>query len=190
MTYNLPPSLLVETNGAVRVVTLNRPDALNATDEELHGALEAVWRQLADDADARVVVLTGHGRAFSAGGDLLLLERMSVDEELRSRVLAEAGRLVRQIVQFPLPVMAAVNGPAVGLGCTLASLCDVVIVEEHAYFADPHLAIGLVAGDGGVVSWPGLVGLQRAKEFIFTGDRIPAQRAYEIGLANRVVPTG
>jgi enoyl-CoA hydratase len=190
MTYDLPSSLIVEVKGAIRVVTMNRPAALNATDEELHGALDAVWTQLSADEDARVVVLTGAGRAFSAGGDLHLLERMSSDERVRSRVLNEAAHLVRQIVQFPLPVVAAVNGPAVGLGCTLCSLCDVVIVEEQAYFADPHLGIGLVAGDGGVISWPGLVGLQRAKEFIFTGDRISAARASEIGLANRVVPTG
>jgi enoyl-CoA hydratase/carnithine racemase len=186
----LSPTLLIEGEGAVRVLTLNRPDALNATDEELHGAIDRVWSHLAADRDARVVVLTGAGRAFSAGGDLELLRRMSLDEGLRRRVLDEANHLVREIVRFPLPIVAAVNGPAVGLGCTIASLCDVVIVEEQAYFADPHLAIGLVAGDGGAVSWPGLMGLLRAKEYMFTGDRIPAVRAYEIGLANRVVPAG
>ena len=190
MTYDMPPCLLVEANGPIRIVTLNRPEALNATDEILHKAIDRVWGQLAEDPDARVVVLTGAGRAFSAGGDLGLLERMSVDDDLRARVLAEANHLVREIVRFPLPLIAAVSGPAVGLGCTLASLSDVVIAEEQAYFADPHLTIGLVAGDGGVVSWPGLVGLQRAKQYILTGDRISASLAYEIGLAAQVVPTG
>ena len=89
-----------------------------------------------------------------------------------------------------MPIIAAVNGPAVGLGCSLAGLSDIVLVEEQAYFSDPHVALGLVAADGGAVTWPLLTSLLRAKEYILLGDRIPAEDAVRIGLANRVVPTG
>ncbi len=94
------------------------------------------------------------------------------------------------MVRFPWPIVAAVNGPAVGLGCSLAGLSDVVLIEESAYLADPHVSVGLVAGDGGVLTWPLLTSLLRAKEYLLTGDRIPAAKAVEFGLANRVLPDG
>ena len=182
--------LLFERRGAVRVVTLNRPDALNATNEPLHGALAAVWSRLDDDVDARAVVITGAGRAFSGGGDLHLLDRMTNDTALRARIMAEAAAIVRGMISVRVPIIAAVNGPAVGLGCSLASMSDIVLVEEHAYFSDPHVMLGLVAGDGGAVTWPLLTSLLRAKEYIFLGDRLPAEEAVRIGIANRVVPSG
>ncbi|SEO49329.1 enoyl-CoA hydratase/isomerase family protein [Trujillonella endophytica] len=172
----------------VALVTLNRPAALNAADEELHGAIAEVWGGLADQPGLRAVVLTGAGTAFSAGGDLDLLERMVVDEELRKRIMAEAGELVRALVAFPHPVVAAVNGPAVGLGCSLASMADLVVMAEDAYYADPHVSLGLVAGDGGALTWPLNMGLQRTKEWLLLGGRMSAQQALEYGLANRVVP--
>lgn len=182
--------VLVETRGAVRVVTLNCPDTLNATDEALHAALAKVWPALDADPGVRAVVLTGAGKAFSAGGDLHLLDRMVKDRELRAAVMAEAAEIVRGMTAVRVPIVAAVNGPAVGLGCSLAAMSDLVVVEEQAYFADPHAALGLVAADGGAVMWPLLVGLQRAKEYILLGERIPAEEALRIGLANRVVPRG
>jgi enoyl-CoA hydratase len=174
----------------VAVVTLNRPAALNAADEELHGAVAGVWAGLAEQPGLRAVVLTGAGTAFSAGGDLPLLQRMVDDATLRARVMAEAAVLVRALVSFPHPVVAAVNGPAVGLGCSLASMADLVVMAEDAYFADPHVALGLVAGDGGALTWPLNMGLQRTKEWLLLGGRMSAQQALEYGLANRVVPTG
>src|SRR5205823_2280749 len=111
-------------------------------------------------------------------------------DSFRAATLAEARQIVRQMVLFPMPVIAAINGPAVGLGCSLAGLCDVVIMDESAYLADPHVSVGLVAADGGALTWPALTSLLRAKEFLFTGDRIPAQQAVGLGLANRVVPDG
>lgn len=182
--------LLVESRGGVCVVTMNRPDALNAADEFLHGELAGIWTELSADPEVRAIVLTGSGKAFSGGGDLSLLERMTTDVELRARIMVEAADIVRSMTTVPVPIIAAVNGPAVGLGCSLAAMSDLVIIEEHAYFADPHVALGLVAADGGALTWPLLTSLMRAKEHLLLGDRLGAQLAMDIGLANRVVPAG
>lgn len=182
--------LLVEAHGAVRVVVLNRPDALNATNEALHGALARVWGELDADPDVGAIVLTGAGDAFSAGGDLDLLDRMANDGALREAIMAEGGDIVRAMTSVRVPIVAAVNGPAVGLGCSLAGMSDLVIIEEHAYFADPHVALGLVAADGGALTWPLLTSLLKAKEYLLLGDRLPAADAVAIGVANRVVPRG
>jgi enoyl-CoA hydratase len=121
---------------------------------------------------------------------LKLLERMSADRGLRSAVMDEAAVIVRAMTAVRIPIVAAVNGPAVGLGCSLASMSDIVLVEEHAYFADPDVALGLVAADGGALMWPLLTSLLRAKEYLLLGDRLSAEDAVRIGIANRVVPAG
>jgi enoyl-CoA hydratase len=182
--------LLVEAHGAVRLVTLNRPHALNATDEALHHELAGIWTDLDADPNVRAIVLTGAGRAFCGGGDMHLLERMKNDVGLRAAVMAEGAEIVRTMTSVRVPIVVAVNGPAVGLGCSLASMGDIVFMEEQAFLADPHVALGLVAGDGAALTWPLLTGLLRAKEHILLGDRIPAEAARQLGLANRVVPTG
>jgi enoyl-CoA hydratase/carnithine racemase len=169
---------------------MNRPLALNAANHELHGRLAEVWPELVADEECRAVVLTGAGRAFCAGGDLGVLRQMHEDTAYREKILAEGRRIIEGMVRFPWPVVSAVNGPAVGLGCSLAGLSDVVLIEESAYLADPHVSVGLVAGDGGALTWPLLTSLLRAKEFLLTGDRIPAAQAVAFGLANRVVPDG
>jgi enoyl-CoA hydratase len=112
------------------------------------------------------------------------------DLALRARIMEEAAVLVRSMTTFPLPIVAAVNGPAVGLGCSLTSLSDLVVMEESSYLADPHVSIGLVAGDGGALTWPLSMGLQRSKEWLLLGGRISAAQALSYGLANRVVPDG
>jgi len=182
-----PDELQIAADGPVRVVTLNRPDALNATNEALHHALSLVWRKLADDADARAVVLTGAGKAFSAGGDFHFMTKLQRDAAFREKTMEEARTILMDMIRFPLPLVAAVNGPAVGLGCSLALSCDIVLISDRAHLADPHVNVGLVAGDGGAALWPLFTSLLRAKEFIFTGDRIPAETAVQLGLANRVV---
>jgi enoyl-CoA hydratase len=187
MTQNV---LTVSEDGPVRIVRLNRPDALNAVDEVLHTALADIWSELDADHDARAVVITGEGRAFTAGGDMELLQKMVDDVVLRERVLDESRRIMRDMIGFRLPLVAAVNGPAVGLGCSLAMMSDIVIMDASAYLADPHVPIGLVAGDGGAITWPLAMSLLAAKEYILTGDRIPAKEAHRLGLANRVVPDG
>jgi enoyl-CoA hydratase len=162
--------LEIEADGPVRIVTINRPDELNAVDRDLHRGFATIWRELAADQDARAVVLTG------AGGE----RPAARDESLR-----EGAEIIDELLRFPLPVVAAVNGPAVGLGCSIALLCDVVLISESAYLCDPHVSVGLVAGDGGAAFWPLLAPILRVREYLFTGDRIPAAKAVELGLASR-----
>jgi enoyl-CoA hydratase len=188
MDYPLPDAVRVEADGPVRVVKLARPEQLNAVNDDLHLGLARVFPLLSADADARAAVITGEGRAFSAGGDFDLLDRMARDRQLRRDVIAEGRELVLNMIRCRVPVVAAVNGPAVGLGCSVIALSDVVYMAESAYLADPHVAVGLVAADGGPLTWPLHMSLLLAKEYAFTGERIGAQRAHQIGLANHVCP--
>ncbi len=188
MQYDLPDVLTVEADGPVRIVRLARPEQLNAINDELHLGLTRLFPQLSADADARVAVITGEGRAFSAGGDFDLLDRMANDRALRRDVIAEGRELVMNMIRCRVPVVAAVNGPAVGLGCSVIALSDVVYMAESAYLSDPHVTVGLVAADGGPLTWPLHTSLLLAKEYAFTGDRISAARAAEIGLANHICP--
>jgi enoyl-CoA hydratase/carnithine racemase len=178
----------VDRDGSVAIITINRPDVYNAVNDALHSGLVRIWKLLGNDPDLRAVVITGAGKAFSAGGDMAWLAVVQGDEQRRAMLMREARDLVIEMLHFPLPVIAAVNGPAVGLGCSVAVLSDVVLIAEDAYLADPHVAVGLVAGDGGALMWPYLIGPLRAKELLFTGDRVPADDAVRLGLANRAVP--
>lgn len=190
MDYDLPSVVRVEADGPVRVVRLSRPEQLNAVNDEMHLGLTRLFPQLDADADARAAVITGEGRAFSAGGDFDLLDRMANDRALRRAVIAEGRELVLNMVRCRVPVIAAVNGPAVGLGCSVIALSDVVYMAESAYLSDPHVTVGLVAADGGPLTWPLHTSLLLAKEYAFTGERIGARRAAEIGLVNHVCPDG
>lgn len=188
-TVDVEP-IIVDHDGPVRILRLNRPESLNAADALLHRRLATVWEEIASDESCRSVVLTGNGRAFCAGGDAEVLVNMNESEPYRRGTLREGATIVRAMASFPLPVIAAVNGPAVGLGCSLAGLCDIVLIEASAYLCDPHVSVGLVAGDGGAITWPALTSLLRAKEYLFTGDRISADDAVAFGFANRVVEDG
>lgn len=181
-------SIDVVADGDVRVVTLNDPEALNAISEDLHAQLVRLWDHVAEDETCRAVVLTGAGRAFSAGGSYEDFEHRRTDLAVRRRSLRLARKLVVEMLDVAVPVVAAVNGPAVGLGCTVTTLCDIVFMADTAFLADPHVSVALVAGDGGAVTWPAMTSLLRAKQYLLTGDRIPAAVAVELGLANFVVP--
>jgi enoyl-CoA hydratase len=190
MDYShLAPTLLVEEDGPIRILTMNRPDDLNSFDDQLHRGMRRVWDLLIDDEEARAVVLTGAGRAFSAGGYLPNFIRNYRDPAARRKDIREAERLARAMISCELPIVAAINGPAVGLGCSLAVMTDFVVMAEDAFISDPHVSIGLVAGDGGAVTWPSMMSLLKAKEYILLGDRIPATEAARLGLCNRVVPS-
>ncbi|MFB1298560.1 enoyl-CoA hydratase/isomerase family protein [Mycobacterium sp. pW049] len=189
MTDGAPP-LTVDGEGPVAIITLNRPGQHNAADSTLHRRLAEVWSEVGADRSIRAVVLTGAGESFSAGGDFALMKATSGDPDVADVVFAEARATVLGMIELPQPIVAAVNGPAVGLGASLAALSDVTVAAETAFLADPHLAVGLVPGDGAAMLWPLLIGLSRAKHLVFLGERITAAEALEIGLVNRVVPAG
>jgi enoyl-CoA hydratase len=184
---DLGPELLVEHDDNLRIVTMNRPEHLNAFSASLHDAMCSLWDRLDDDEEADAVLLTGAGSAFSAGGDMELLLATHRDRKLARHNCREAERLARAYINCELPIVAAVNGPAVGLGCSLAVLADFVVMSEDTFMADPHVSVGVVAGDGGVLAWPLMMSLLQAKEYLLLGDRIPAADCFRLGLANRVV---
>jgi enoyl-CoA hydratase/carnithine racemase len=188
MPFAPTPELLIEADGPVRILTLNRPDARNAFSDDMHTAMQEVWTDLARDHSVLAVVLTGAGKAFSAGGDIPRFIKSYEDQDHRRLQLRGARRLIDAMAEFPKPVVAAVNGPAMGLGASVAVSCDIVLIAESAYMADTHVSIGLVGGDGGPVLWPLMMSVLKAKEYLLTGERIPADVAVELGLANRVVP--
>ena len=176
-----------ELRDGVALCTLNRPDALNSITREGHHELEALFTQLADDRAVKAVVLTGAGRAFCAGGDVKGMDPDAYDSP--AGIFDSGARnLLARLLSIEKPVIAAVNGDAVGLGATLALACDVIFMAEQARIGDPHVKVGLVPGDGGAVLWPLLVGPSRAKEYLMTGDLIPAAEAERIGLVNHVGP--
>jgi enoyl-CoA hydratase len=185
--YDLPPEIDVRADGPLRIITLNRPAALNAVNDALHTGLARLWPRLSADDGARAAVLTGAGTAFCAGGDFAYLRELGHDPRLRAATIAHGRDLVLGMARCRVPVIAAVNGPAVGLGCSLVALSDIVYLAPAAYLADPHVQVGLVAADGGPLTWPLHTSLHLAKEYALTGARISAARAAEMGLANHVV---
>lgn len=187
---SLPDLTTIELIRKQRVLTiaLNRPDALNAFDKAMHDELPLALEFARDDADCDVIVLTGNGKAFSAGGDFAhILNNADTPAEFEHEI-AMARRIVETLVDLEKPVICRLNGHAVGLGATIALLCDIIYASDRAKIGDPHVNIGLVAGDGGVLAWPQRIGLTRAKEYLLTGALIPAAEAVTIGLINRAYP--
>jgi enoyl-CoA hydratase len=179
--------VLQSEGSRVRVLTLNRPANRNALDGPLHAAMLSAVRTVADEPEVRALVVTGAGDAFSAGGDFGLIEQMQKDTDLRKATLNRSRALFWSLISLETPVIAAVNGPAVGAGATLALLCDVVLMAEQAYLAEPRVSLGLVPGDGSTIVWPLLAGVPAARSYLLTGDRMPAEEAHRLGLVHRVV---
>jgi enoyl-CoA hydratase len=182
----MPAEIDVRADGPLRIITLNRPDDLNAVNDNLHVGLARLWQRLTDDPTARAAVITGAGRAFSAGGDFAYLAELAEDADLRAKTIRDGREIVLGMARCRIPVVAAVNGPAVGLGCSLVALSDIVYIAKDAFLADPHVQVGLVAADGGPLTWPLHISLMLAKEYALTGTKIRAERAVELGLANHV----
>jgi enoyl-CoA hydratase len=181
-------TIRLERDGDVLVATIDHPRSeLNAVDEALHAELTELARTLKREDEARAILLTGAGSAFSAGGDFGWFPTLRTAERL-DHLRRDARQMIWDLLDVELPIVAAVNGPAVGLGASIALLCDVVVLADSAVLADPHVLVGLVAGDGGAAIWPLLVGPARAKQYLLTGDPVPAAEAERIGLVNEVVP--
>jgi len=177
----------VSTEGDVFRIAFDRPDDLNAVNDPLHGELAEVFRE-AYRVDARVVLLTGNGQAFSAGGDINWMEANLDDPENFQRTIREAEEIIEGITNLEKPIVGKVNGDATGLGATLALFCDITLMSEDARIGDPHVKVALAAADGGAVIWPLLTSLNKAKEYLLTGDLMSAEEAEDIGLVNHAVP--
>jgi enoyl-CoA hydratase len=131
--YDMPTEIDIQADGPLRIITLNRPDSLNSVNDALHHGLAKLWQRLSDDLSARAAVITGAGRAFSAGGDFGYLEELANDAALRAKTITDGREIVLGMARCRIPVVAAVNGPAVGLGCSLVALSDIVYIAEDAY---------------------------------------------------------
>lgn len=180
--------LLLERDGYVLNVTLNLPDKMNPVSGLMTQELIRVLHEATDDSETRVIVLTGAGKAFSAGGDISVMKQSLDNPSSFIDAVPETKALVHALLDCPKPVIGKVNGHAIGLGATVALFCDIVFAAEDAKIADAHIVLGLVPGDGGAIIWPALIGLQKAKRYLMTGDRISGKEAAEIGLINEAVP--
>lgn len=174
-------------DGGVLTITMGNPDKLNAVSEVGHSELARVWVDIDSDPAVRAVVLRADGRAFSAGGDFAMIERIIEDHETNRRVLKETRELVRNIIECSKPIVSAINGPAVGAGLAAALLADVPIAGRSAKILDGHTTLGVTAGDHSVVIWPLLVGMAKAKYHLLTNHPIDGTEAERIGLVALVV---
>ena len=184
-------TITVERDGHVVLVTIDHPkSAMNAVDELLHRELAELFRYLAVGEDeliagARAIVLTGHGPAFSAGGDMSWFPQLSSPDRL-NRLRREGKQIIWDHLDIEPPIICALNGPAVGLGASIALMCDVIVMADTATLIDPHVKVGLVAGDGGAAIWPLLVGPLAAKRHLMLGLPLGADEALRLGIAAEV----
>ncbi len=177
-----------ERRQRVLVIKLNRPDQLNAIDARLHTELSQVFTDAAADPDSDVIVLTGNGRAFCAGGDLDWMQS-SIDRPAEFELVAsEAKAIIFSQLDLSKPLVCRLNGHATGLGATLAVCSDIVVAHTGVKIGDPHVKVGLVAGDGGALLWPQLMGYAKAKRYLLTGDMLSAAEGERLGLLSEVVP--
>ncbi|MBI4594505.1 MAG: enoyl-CoA hydratase/isomerase family protein, partial [Candidatus Rokubacteria bacterium] len=172
----------------VLLITLNRPEVLNATNDRMHWELTQVWLTIDRDPDTRVAVVTGAGRAFSAGGDLAMVQANATDPRRLANTVREASDIVYNMINLDKPVVSAINGVAVGAGLVVALLADVSIIAEDVRFTDGHTKLGVVAGDHAAILWPLLCGMAKAKYYLLTSDFIDGREAERIGLVSLCVP--
>jgi len=185
VSYN---TIQIQKENGVATVTLNRPDMLNAIDPELISEMTSVMGELTKDEEVRAVILTGAGRAFCAGGDVQKLLADAEGPIDLSKRAQNGAAMVSAMRNLPKPLIAAVNGPAVGGGCILALACDIIIAAEEAKFGSAFVLLGLHPDSGGIYLMTRTIGAARTCELVFTGKIIDAQEAERIGLINQVVP--
>jgi enoyl-CoA hydratase len=187
--------LRIEQDGRLLTVSLNRPESMNAFGDGMHEELEDFFYTVRDDTEVGAILLTGAGRrAFSSGGDVKGMAAAAGGSEMISdamrvgKLLGKSKRLITNMLEVEQPIVSSVHGYALGLGATVALFCDIVFAAEDAVFADTHVDIGLVAGDGGAVIWPLLLPINTAKYYLLTGERITGKQAVELGLVVKSFP--
>jgi enoyl-CoA hydratase len=189
MKYSEYQHLLFERkDDGILLITINRPEVLNATNSRLHWELSRVWLDIADDDETNVIVVTGAGRAFSAGGDLEMIQNMAASAANIGKAWKEAGDIVYNMINLDKPIISAINGVAVGAGLAVAFMADISIASESMRITDGHLRLGVAAGDHAVIIWPLLCGMAKAKYYLMTADFIDGKEAERIGLVSLCVP--
>jgi enoyl-CoA hydratase len=189
MDYSSYNNLLFERREhGVLLITMNRPEVYNAADEAMHSQLATLWSDVARDDETRVVVITGAGKAFSAGGDLAMVQRMAGDYDRTTRMLIEMSDLVYNMASCDKPIISAINGVAVGAGLVVGLLADISICAEDARLGDGHVKLGAAAGDHAAILWPLLCGMAKARYYLLTGEMVNGVEAERIGLVSKVLP--
>jgi len=186
--YSRFQHMLVEKKDQLAILTLNRPEVRNAFNGDLAREMDEAFEAVAQDEEVNAIVLTGAGTVFSSGGDITAMGAGSTRPITAPLSLPMARRHIDTVLSVEQPIIAALNGDAIGMGATVALFCDIVLASEKTRIGDPHVRMGLVAGDGAAAIWPLLVGLSKAKEMLLTGNLISAQEAERLGLVNRVLP--
>lgn len=176
--------------GSVGVIRLTRPDLHNRFDAALHTEFPEALAEASASPELAALLIAAEGKSFSAGGDLNMMLEANRSPELRARLKSEAIAIIDGLIDFPVPVIAAVQGNAIGLGATILACCDMVVASRNARIADPHVLLGLAAGDGGVLGWSQSLGVLRAKRYLLTGDSLTGEQAHAIGLVSDLVETG
>jgi enoyl-CoA hydratase len=189
MNFSDYKAIKFHRDGRVLYATFNKPDAMNAIDHVLQFDLDRLFLDVGEDDETHVLVITGAGRAFSAGGNVDSMQKLIDDPQLFRKEADKGKQRIFAMLDCPKPIIAKVNGAAIGLGATIALFSDIVFAAEHAKIADPHVQVGLVAGDGGAVIWPALLGYARAKHHLFTGEPMTGAEAARIGLIYKAVPS-
>jgi enoyl-CoA hydratase len=182
-------SLRIDVQDKIARVTLNRPENFNAVAGDLHTALSRVFIDLGARRDINAIVLTGEGKAFCAGGDIQWMRDAIREPDQFEIVTWEAKRIVYSMLDCEIPIIGRINGDAIGLGATLALLCDITVMADHARIGDPHVRVGLNAADGGGFLWPAIIGFGKARELLLTGDLLSAAEAKALGAIGHAVPT-
>jgi enoyl-CoA hydratase len=188
MNYDKYEALKITKADKILTITINRPEVKNAINAQLHGEFHTIFDDVANDDEVDVIILTGSNGAFCAGGDLDMLIAMHGDPVSTSAAIRKDRHIQNALLDLEKPIIAKIVGPAIGLGCSLALFCDFVYATPESVIADPHVSVGLVAGDGGAVVWPQLIGYARARRYLLTGDSITGQEAANIGLITEAVP--
>src|SRR5450432_2861616 len=191
MDYGSYDHLLFERrDNGVLLVTMNRPEVYNAADEVMHNQLSRIWTDISRDEQTRVAVITGAGKAFSAGGDLAMVQRMAGDHDRVAHMLKEMSDLVYNMINCEKPIISAINGVAVGAGTVVALMADISICAADARLGDGHVKLGAAAGDHAAIIWPLLCGLAKSKYYLLTGEMVTGTEAERIGLVSKALPAG